>query len=97
MHGGGRGDIERRIGGFTSSRGGVKPPLHRQQITVPMHTVLLAARVLLRHFGLSPLLIARVGQLYPRESNFPTSIFDVRLWVDMSWYSMATFFGSAHE
>jgi hypothetical protein len=67
-------------------------PVKREQITAPMHALLLAAKALLRHFGLSALLIACAGQLYPRESNFPTSNFDVRLWVDVSWYSMATFF-----
>jgi hypothetical protein len=51
-------------------------PATRQQITAPMHTALLAAKALLRHLGLSALLIACAGQLYLLESNFPTSIFD---------------------
>jgi hypothetical protein len=43
-----------------------------------MHAVLRAAKALLRRFGLSALLIACTGQLYPRESNFPTSVFDAQ-------------------
>jgi hypothetical protein len=75
---------------FTSAKGGVPtgsgqvpirpgqvpPPLQRKQISAPRHAVLLGVKGLLRHFGLLALLIACAGQLYPRESNFPTSIFD---------------------
>jgi hypothetical protein len=36
---------------FASPDGGVKPPLQRKQITVPRHSVFLAAKALFLRFG----------------------------------------------
>jgi hypothetical protein len=51
-------------------------PAKSEQITARRHTLVPAAKVLFRHFGLSALVIACGAQLYPRGSTFPTSIFE---------------------
>jgi hypothetical protein len=51
-------------------------PAKSEQITVPRHTLLPAAKALFQHFGLSALVIACDAQLYSRGSTFPTSIFE---------------------
>jgi hypothetical protein len=68
-------------GGTATNSGKVPPPLQRKQINAPMHAVLPAAKALMRRFGLWDLVIACVGQLYPRGMIFPTANFDAARYV----------------